>query len=386
MGVLDFLFEGKPPKSVTTYGQTVQNVPTWLSDYTQGMIARANAVAAEPYQSYTGPRIAGFSPTQQAAFDMTVGNIGASQPYIGQAISQTQNLPGQGALNQAMGTLDTSGALTMGAIAPGQGGAAAAQPYMDQAAQTFTGANVGQYMDPYIENVINRAGTLAGRQFNEKILPGIQDTFTGAGQYGSSRMKEVTDRAARDMAEGLQEQAQAALSGAYTTAGNLFGADQQRQGALAQLAGQLGTAGQTAQLQAGQQMGQLGQLFGALGLDTSKLGLQQAQQLGALGESLQGLNLRDAAALEAIGGQEQQLAQRNLDLAYQDFVNQRDYPRQQVDWLSQIIRGLPATAVPTSGTTTSTGPSSVYQPSPLAQIAALASGIKGISSLNDSGG
>ena len=46
--VTDFLFEGKPPKSVTTYGQTIENVPKWMSDYTQGLIARANAAAAEP--------------------------------------------------------------------------------------------------------------------------------------------------------------------------------------------------------------------------------------------------------------------------------------------------------------------------------------------------
>ena len=40
MSILDFLFEGKPPQSVTTYGQTVENIPKWMSDYTQGLIAR----------------------------------------------------------------------------------------------------------------------------------------------------------------------------------------------------------------------------------------------------------------------------------------------------------------------------------------------------------
>ena len=58
----DFLFEGRPPKSVTTYGQTIKDVPKWLSDYTQGLIARANQAAAEPYIPYGGPRIAPFTP------------------------------------------------------------------------------------------------------------------------------------------------------------------------------------------------------------------------------------------------------------------------------------------------------------------------------------
>ena len=80
--VLDFLFEGRPPQSVTTYGQTVENIPKWMSDYTQGLIARANAAAAEPYIPYGGPRIAGFSPEQQAAFGLTEENVGAYQPYL----------------------------------------------------------------------------------------------------------------------------------------------------------------------------------------------------------------------------------------------------------------------------------------------------------------
>jgi len=85
MSILDFLFEGKPPQSVTTYGQTVENIPKWMSDYTQGLIARANAAAAEPYIPYGGPRISGFDPAQEEAFRMTEENVGAYQPYLGAA-------------------------------------------------------------------------------------------------------------------------------------------------------------------------------------------------------------------------------------------------------------------------------------------------------------
>ena len=61
-GALDFLFEGKAPPSVTTYGSTVTDMPKWLSDYTQGLIGKANAVAGEDYQAYGGPRLAGLTP------------------------------------------------------------------------------------------------------------------------------------------------------------------------------------------------------------------------------------------------------------------------------------------------------------------------------------
>ena len=82
MSVLDFLFEGRPPTSVTTYGQTVENIPKWMSDYTQGLIGRANVIAAEPYQAYEGPRIAGWAPEQLGAFEAGRENIGAWQPEL----------------------------------------------------------------------------------------------------------------------------------------------------------------------------------------------------------------------------------------------------------------------------------------------------------------
>ena len=59
--------------------------------------------------------------------------------------------------------------------------------------------------------------------------------------------------------------------------------------------------------------------------------------------------------------------QKNLDLAYQDFLTQTQYPEQQLGFLSNIIRGLPSGGGTTSGTTTSLGQS--YSASPLASLA-----------------
>jgi hypothetical protein len=36
--------------------------------------------------------------------------------------------------------------------------------------------------------------------------------------------------------------------------------------------------------------------------------------------------------------------QSKLDLAYNDFVNQSDYQKQQLNWLSGILHGVPVTA------------------------------------------
>ena len=33
-GFSDFLFEGRPPPSVNQWGQTIKDIPKWMSDYT----------------------------------------------------------------------------------------------------------------------------------------------------------------------------------------------------------------------------------------------------------------------------------------------------------------------------------------------------------------
>lgn len=313
MSVMDFLFEGQPPPSVTTYGTRTENLPQWMSDYAQNLITRANAVGMEPYQAYPGPRLAGFTPEQLQAFGEVPGAANAYQPYLSQAGDAAK-----GALTQA-------------------------QPYINAAAQTFPGA-VDQYMNPYVEKVVNRASTLTNRALNEQLLPSVARVFGAAGQDArSSAYRRAVDTGVRDLAEGLQTQAQGALSQAYESAGQMFGQDAARNANLAATVG--------------------------------NLGLGASQQQGVLAELAQRLGLTGAAALETVGQEQQQQQQRGLDLAYQDFQNQRDYPRQTLDWMSGILQGTPHS---TQNAVSETGPAQIYQPSPIAQAGSAATGIAGL--------
>jgi hypothetical protein len=134
-----------------------------------------------------------------------------------------------------------------------------------------------------------------------------------------------------------------------------------------QLAGQAGTQN----LQAAQQVGALSNQ------DFTRM-LQSGQALGALGQQTQQMGMQNIAGLEAAGATQQQQAQRSLDQAYQDFLNQRDYGRGNTAYLNAAIRGL---QVPTSTTTESSGPASVYQPSPLAQFGQIAATGYGLNKL-----
>ena len=315
MAFLNFLTQGTPLPSTSSTLSTSQ-VPQYLSDYLYNLMSGAYSAAQQPYQTYGGPRIAGFTDPQTQAFQATQNAASAYQPQL-QAAQQTA----------AAG----AGLSTLGA----------AQPYFTAASQTTPGV-ISNYMNPYQQNVIDQMGTQAQRQLTEKILPTIGDEFTRAGQYGSSRQQEIAQRGVRDIASGLEQNIGTQLAQGYTTAGQQAQADLARQASLGQAAGTL----------AGTQ-------------ETAAANLANVQ--AGLGQKAQALGLTGAAALETTGAEQQAMNQKNLDLAYQDFQTQTQYPEQQLGFLSNIVRGLPSGGGTQTGTTTSLG--QTYSASPLASLA-----------------
>lgn len=326
MAFLDFLFQGQPPASVTTYGTATTGLPQWLSDYTQGLVTKANSIAGEPYQAYGGPRVAGFTQDQTNAFDATRDAQGIWQPSYN---------AGQGAIQ---------GAMEMNPLSQ-------AQPYMNQAGQTSY-SQAGNYMNPYQDAVVDRMGDLAARQLREKLIPAIGDDFTKAGMYGSSRQTREVGNALRDTQESVLAQQSQLMNQGYQQSMQNASTDMNRFGNLGQLAGQL-----TSQQQ--QNLGSLGYNAGVLG------------QLG------QSSALKDAAALEGIGTTQQNLTQQNLNTAYNDFLEQRQYPWTQISNMNNAIRGMP---YQTSTTSTNTAPGTTFAPSPLSTIAS--AGISALSLAN----
>lgn len=381
MSIGDFLFNGQAPPSTTTYGNTVQNVPTWLSDYTQGLISRANAVGSEPYQAYQGPRVAPISADTGHAYNMIHNNVGAYAPAIDNAISRTSEVPGaaQGWFDKANSGLQMAGGLTGAAVAPGQGGLSSAMPWAGAASGSFTGDTANQYMNPYIGGVIDRSAQLATRNFNEQFMPQLNSQFISAGQPGSGRHQELAMRGARDVTQNIQDTANSQLASAYQSGQGAYQSDAARYANLAGTMGGLGSAQQNAMLQAGQQLGQIGAQYGTTGNQLGQLGLDAARNQGALAQTGQQMGVTDAAQLNAIGQQQQDLTQRSLDTSYNDFQNEVNYPRGTLDWMSNIIRGLPSSQ---STSTSSTGPANVYQPSGLSQLTSLATGLTGLQKLN----
>ena len=97
--------------------------------------------------------------------------------------------------------------------------------------------------------------------------------------------------------------------------------------------------------------------------------LQGAQTVGTLGQSLFGQQMDVTKLQSDMGAQQQALAQKQLDQQYNDFQTQKNYPYQQLGFLSDILRGV-------SGSTR-TMYSTTPQASPLQTIAGLGTAAAG---------
>jgi len=331
--VLDFLFQGQAPTSTTNYGTSSSQVPTWLQEYSQGILGQAAALAGQPYQPYGGPQVAGFTDPQT------------------QAQSEVQNLQGQyqSPLNQAIGLASSSA--TPGALTQAQSFVPQASSYINNAV-----APTAAQLNPYTNNVIKQAEDQATQYWNNTLQPSINQQYAAAGQAGSSANTRAQNQGAAQITQNIQDTAGSALSQAYTNA-------------------------QQTGLAAGQATGALGQTLGGLGYEQGVLGLQGASQLGSLSQTGQALGLQGAAALDTVGAEQQGLNQQNLNVGYQNFQNQQQYPYQQLGYLSQILSGTATpTTVPGSSTSAQTGYAPSYGASPLSQSLGL------YNLLNPSGG
>lgn len=443
MSLNDFLFNGAPPSSITTYGSTSTALPPWFEAYQQGLLGKANQVAGEPYSDrvFNAPDKSAYDALSQARiapfngytnYGNTLGQTASESyvPALNSGLSATTSalngMTGYGAaspsLGAATGAFGTAGGMlgtagnTYGTAGNTFGDAGG---YLSQAGGMPTGTAAGspginastagwptavnQYMNPFIDQVGNRITSLSNRNLLENVIPGINDNFVKTGMFGANRQQEFTNRAVRDNADSLNGTLAGTYANAYNTGANQYQTDAARRLQAGQTLGTLAgsdmanrtnlgqatTALGSAQTNLGSQQGNLGGLqtslgnaYGNLGNISGTLANQDRSTTGVLGQDMsalaqqqQRLGLTGASIYQGIGQQQQAQQQNLLDLMYQNFTDQRDYPQNQVNFMDQVIRGLPA---PTSQATTSTGPTNNYNAPGFAQILGAATGLSGL--------
>ena len=244
------------------------------------------------------------------------GGLGLSMPFAEAqqaALSEGQ----QAAISRAMEGV--------GAYQPFLRGAGAG---LTGAMQTAAGATVDptsyqDFMDPYLEDVVQRAQEDIGRQ-GAKQFAQTGAAAARAGAFGGGRQAVLEGELSRNILEQQARTGERLRSAGFAQASKL------------------------AQDAAQQQLRQA-QLGGAL-----------SQGLGALGGQAQAMGVQDINTLLGIGGLQQQQAQTALNIAQQNQLAQQQLPFQQIGFLSDIFRGVPALQQTTSATT-SPGPSATSQ-------------------------
>jgi hypothetical protein len=283
---------GQPAPAPAPSSQTVTQtaIPEYARPYVEKMLGKSEALTdinQNPYQNYGGQRIAEFNPTQQNAFQEAINRQSASQmaPATGLAAAS------------GMGSLGIAGQM-----------AGAGQQYANQATNPFAQQ---AYMSPYIQNALQPQLEEMQRQY---AITGAQQKATAAGRGAFGGSRDALMRAENERNKNMAMNQ--AIGSGYQDA---FKAAQQAQ----QFGANLGLQGYQGALSG---LGQVGQAASTLG----QLGQTQFGQESALN-----------AERQKIGAVQQAQAQQGLDLGYQDFLRQKNYPYQQLAFQSDMLRGLP---------------------------------------------
>jgi hypothetical protein len=213
-------------------------VSQYAAPYVENLLGKAQALSNSPYTPYTGQRTAEFTPLQQQAFGMAAGPQGFQQ-------------------------------------------------------------NIGGYMSPYMQNVVDVQKREAARQSG---IAGLQQQSqaTQAGAFGGGRDAIMRAERERNLGTQMNDIQAQGLQSAFANAQNQFNTN-----------------------------------------------LGQMQQFG---------------------GMQQQQQQNVLNQQYQDFINQRQNPYNQLTFMQSMLSGLPMTS----------NTQNVYSnPSTLSQVAGLGTAAAG---------
>lgn len=355
--------------SGSTVSSTSGPPQQFLQAYTD-VYNTAKGLTGQPYQQYTGPMVAGFSPDQLAAFGTIQNSQGIAQPYYNQAASYFGS------------SADPLSPMSFGSVDPGML-ADLGLGYFDWAGQAAAAAtqpidmmdyDIDPYWNEYTTHVTNALSDLYA-QNNAEQYASAAGNAAAQGAYGSDREALLSSEMARQqkLAQDptLAQVQQQGFAQAQQEFNDQQKADLQRQLAERQYAlsaGQLGLGigqGMWGEFNTQQAQDMQAQQASAY--------LQQAAGYGIanLGQLAQNTALAGANAQLGIGGMEQQLSQQNLNIPYYQFMAQQAYPYQQTGWLSNIATGLGGAS---GGTASTTYPG----PSTLGQVAGLGTAALGL--------
>ena len=271
----------RPPSQPTEQNITQTSLPDYYEPYATRLIQRAEAESKRDYTPYEGQRLAAENQDTQASRDLARQVAGSPIAGFDTATAGTTT-----AMNRALqGTQYQS--------------------------QDFDTAQAQKYMSPYLQTVLDSQKNQAILDF-QRQQAGRDTSAVDAGAFGGSRGAVQQGMANEALQRQLGDIQATGQQKAFEAAQRQFGADRDSRMAAEKL-----------------------------GLGAADALTQQGMQLAALGEKARAGDIESAQLLEKIAKDRQARDQAGLDLDYEDFVRQRDYPREQLQFYSSLLRGIP---------------------------------------------
>ena len=263
---------GLTPQSGGTSSSTLSE---WAGPYVTDMLGKAQAISEQPYAVYGGPQTAGESGLQSKVFQ-GLGNL-SFPGQLGQSFSST------GAYQppaMAPGVY-SPGAVGTGAGAPPMGGMGAPMGGQPPSGQP-TGV-AAQYMNPYLDSVLQPQLAELRRQSDINLQPGLAK-MTQAGGYGGGRQAIMESEANRNLLQEQNKTIGQGYANAYDKAMGQFNTEQGQAKTLADM-------------------------------------------------------------MSEAGGQQRGIEQQGISADYNEFLAQRDDPMKKTQYLQSMLQGLPISTV-----------------------------------------
>jgi hypothetical protein len=336
---------GSQTSTGTTY---TSNLPEYAKPFfEQAMVESAKNVfttdpsgsvtGVKPMPTYTGERIAGFTPGQEA---VRTNIAGLTQP---------------GGFADARSGLGMGSGMGYGTAGAGLSGALGYRP-SSVTGGTFTPGMADYYGDPYQQRVTDIA-LREGRRQGDITKSDLAMGAIKRGSFGGARNALMQSEAERNLNQNLADiQAKGSQAG-FQSAQQQFNADAARQ-LQAQQANQQAQQG-AAQLQS------------QVGLGGLSAGLQASKDQAMTAAAEQTANLERLKTQAASEGEKQALQQKINDLQYQTTMEARDWDKKQLEFYNAMLRGMPGLA--------QTQVQYAPQPSGMAQLGGLGLGALGLS-------
>ena len=276
--------------TTTSYTTTL---PEYFQPYAEAMAGRSQMESLGGYTPYSGQRLAGFTPEEQVAMNRTAA-YGVGGPSVQEQYA-TKGYADEGRRVSPLGMGIAEG------FDPG----------------VFTSDIASKYMSPYTQNVVDVQKREAARDAQMQ-LEHLQSKAAQAQAYGGYRHGQQESNLSRQLAQQLGDIQARGQAAGYEDAYGRFTADRQARLSKAEL--------------------------GLRGLTTDQksrdLRQQALREMAGLSKQAQESQIQRLSALQGAGMARRGMEQEQMDIGYSDFLQQRDFPKRQIEWYNEMLRGL----------------------------------------------